>query len=109
MAYSEELADRVRGLLLARDGYSERKMFGGICCMINGNMACGIKDDELMLRLNNELADEARKDEHVRDMDLTGRPMKSMVFVGTEGIATDENLAKWVNFAADFAASLPPK
>ena len=107
MAYDEQLAERVRGRLLARDGYSERKMFGGICFMINGNMSCGVVNEDLMLRLNPELAADALKDPNVREMDFTGRPMKGMVYVSREG--WDADLHKWVDLAGDFAASLPAK
>lgn len=107
MAYDEGLAERVRARLLARDGYSERKMFGGICFMLNGNMSCGVVKDDLMLRLNPELAAEALKDKDVREMDFTGRPMKGMVYVGRAGWEAD--LKKWVDLAADFATSLPAK
>ena len=109
MAYDETLASRVRGLLSDRPGYSERKMFGGLCFMINGNMACGIVGDELMVRLAPDRYDDALSQPHARPMDFTGRPMKSMVYVGPGGIGEAEALASWVERGARFAASLPPK
>lgn len=107
MAYDNQLAERVRGLLLSRDGFSERKMFGGICFMLNGNMCCGVVNDDLMLRLDPDLAADALKDANVREMDFTGRPMKSMVYVGRTGWEADLN--RWIDLAASVAASLPPK
>jgi TfoX/Sxy family transcriptional regulator of competence genes len=84
-------------------------MFGGVCFMINGNMCCGVVRDELMLRLGKELATEALDERHTRPMDFTGKPMKSMIFVETEGFSDEQGLKFWVDKAAAFAASLPPK
>jgi TfoX/Sxy family transcriptional regulator of competence genes len=109
MAYDEQLARRVRSLLEGCDGYSERKMFGGLCCMLHGNMCCGVVGGELMLRLGEAGAEQALFEPHVREMDFTGRPMKSMVYVAAAGIKQDSELRRWVELAAEFASSLPPK
>lgn len=109
MAYDEGLAQRVRELLEPYDGTSERKMFGGLAFMLRGNMCCGVLDDELMLRLSPEDAQSALREENTREMDFTGRPMKGMLFVTPPGLESDEDLAGWVDAAADFALSLPPK
>jgi TfoX/Sxy family transcriptional regulator of competence genes len=109
MAYDEELAVRMRGVLAVTPDVSERKMFGGLAFMVAGNMACGIVGSDLMLRLGEEGADAALDQPHVRPMDFTHRPMKSMVYVGPEGVATDATLQHWVGKALAFASSLPPK
>jgi TfoX/Sxy family transcriptional regulator of competence genes len=109
MAYDEALADRVRDVLAARADLTERKMFGGIAFMIGGNMAVGVIDDDLMVRLDPADAEKALDEPHTRPMDFTGRPMKGMLFVDSAGTATDEDLAGWTEAGADFAASLPPK
>jgi TfoX/Sxy family transcriptional regulator of competence genes len=109
MAFDEQLADRVRDVLAARPELSERKMFGGIAFMIGGNMAVGVLGEDLMVRLDPVDAEKALAEAHVRPMDFTGRPTKNMVYVSTEGTASDESLAGWVDAGADFAASLPPK
>ncbi len=109
MAYDETLAGRIRQALAPRPDIGERKMFGGLAFMLAGNMCCGVIADTLMLRLGNEGATEALGEPHTRPMDFTGRVMKSMLYVGPAGIATPEDLHRWVNRAADFAASLPPK
>ena len=108
VAYDEELADRVRVVLADEPGLTERKMFGGLAFMIGGNMACGIVQDELMLRLGAEGADAALDEPHVREMDFTGRPMTGMVYVERAGL-DDAGLRRWVERAAAFARSLPPK
>jgi TfoX/Sxy family transcriptional regulator of competence genes len=107
MAYDQDLADRVRAVLPA-EPVTERQMFGGLTFMLNGHMFCGVVKDTLMVRLGPDGADRALDRPHVRPMDFTGRPMKSMVFVepgGLHGAA----LRDWVTAAADYARELPPK
>ena len=109
MAFDEALADRVRDLLSARSEVSERRMFGGIAFMVAGNMAVGIVGDDLMVRLDPADAERALSEPHTRPMDFTGKPARNMVFVDSEGTASDSDLASWVDAGADFATSLPPK
>jgi len=109
VAYDEALSERVRAVTSLREDIVERKMFGGIAWMLAGNMACGVLGDELIVRLAPEEADKALAEPHTREFDFTGRPMRNIVMVGPEAIATDEELAGWVDAGADFAASLPPK
>jgi TfoX/Sxy family transcriptional regulator of competence genes len=109
VAYDETLADRVREALSARGDLTERKMFGGIAFMIGGNMAVGVIEDDLMVRVDPADAEQALIEPHTRPMDFTGRPMRGMLFVDSEGTAADRDLAGWVEAGADFAASLPPK
>lgn len=109
MAYDESLADRVREALAPRAELTERKMFGGIAFMLGGNMAVGVIDEDLMVRLDPTDAQRALAEPHVRPMDFTGRPMRGMIFVDPGGTAGDEDLASWIEAGADFAASLPPK
>jgi TfoX/Sxy family transcriptional regulator of competence genes len=109
MAFDEELADRVRNLLSARAELSERRMFGGIAFMVAGNMACGILGEDLIVRLGEEEAEKALREDGVRPFDFTGRPMKTTVYVSPERTSDEAGLAEWVEAGADFAASLPPK
>jgi TfoX/Sxy family transcriptional regulator of competence genes len=111
VAYSEELGDRISDVLAPRgDAISERKMFGGLAFMVNGNMACGLMSNGgLMVRLAAEDADRALGEPHVREMDFTGRKMKGFVIIEPAGFEADEDLASWVEAGADYAASLPPK
>jgi TfoX/Sxy family transcriptional regulator of competence genes len=108
MAFSEELAERIRDALAGRADLSERKMFGGIAFMLGGNMAAGVVGEDLMVRLGPD-AERALAEPHVRPMDFTGKPIKSMIYVDAAGIESDEALASWVEAGADYAASLPPK
>lgn len=109
MAFDEELADRVRGLLIREDGYSERKMFGGVCFMLDGNMCCGVISNDLMVRLGPERGDAALSEPHVRPMDFTGRPMTGHAYVSAGGTEDEVALARWVERCIAFCRSLPPK
>ncbi len=109
MAYDEQLAERIRVALARHPGLTERKMFGGIAFMLNGNMCCGIVKDDLMVRVGPQAHDEALAQPHARPMDFAGRPMKGMVYVGPAGLRSDSALAAWVQRGVDFAATLPPK
>ena len=109
MAYDEELAARVREILEESVPLSERKMFGGIAFMVHGNMCCGVTNDDLMLRLGPEVAEEALSDPNVRPMDFTGRPMKGYVFVSSDGTATEAELRRHLQSALAFVETLPPK
>jgi TfoX/Sxy family transcriptional regulator of competence genes len=109
MAYDEDLADRIRGLVAMRDGYSERKMFGGLCFMLHGNMFAGVVHDDLMLRVGKEGFDAALQRPAVRPMDFTGRPMTNMVYIAPSGIATDAALRGWLDEALAYVDTIPPK
>jgi TfoX/Sxy family transcriptional regulator of competence genes len=108
MAYDQALAQRVRGLLSRRRGLVERKMFGGVAFMIHGNMACGVLDDDLILRLGPD-APKALRRAHAKPFTVTGRAMRGFVVVTSQGSRTQAMLKGWVLKAAEFAARLPPK
>lgn len=107
MPYSEDLATKVRGLLQLNDGLSEKQMFGGLAFMLNGNMACGVVGEELMVRVGPDNYQAALGERYTRPMDFTGRPLKGMVYVEEDAVA--EDLDGWVTRGAEFAGSLPPK
>ncbi len=109
MAYDEDLADRVRALLAGRSGVREQKMFGGLAFMLNGNMACGVLGGELVVRVGKENLDDALSHPGSRPFDMTGRPMRSFVYVAAEGLATDEGLTRWAGKGISYAESLRPK
>lgn len=108
MAYSETLAQRIRGVLPASD-FVEKKMFGGIAFMLNGNMCCGIVQESLMARVGPAQHESILALPHVRPMDFTGRPSKGMVYVDPPGIATEEDLRSWINRCLAFVETLPVK
>jgi TfoX/Sxy family transcriptional regulator of competence genes len=109
MAFDQRLADRVRELVGDREGFEEKRMFGGVAFLLHGNMCCGVIEDDLICRLGEEAASDALAEPHVRPFDLTGRAMKGWAMVNHAALEDDEQLARWVDEAADFAASLPAK
>ena len=109
MAYDENLAERVRTLFAGRTGAREQKMFGGLCFMLNGNMACGVSGSELVVRVGKENLDEALALPHSRPFDMTGRPMRGFVYVAADGLASDLGLEEWAQRGVSYAQSLPPK
>ncbi len=109
MAYDEQLAERARTALKGTNGLAERKMFGGLCFIVNGNMACGVVGEKLMLRVGAENHEAVLKLKHAHPMDFTGKPMKGMVYVGPEGVRTAANVKLWVERALAFAGALPVK
>lgn len=109
MAYDEGLAQRVREALEEESPFSEKKMFGGVCFLVKGNMACGILGDALIVRVGPQRYAEALKAPAARPFDITGRAMKGWVMVSSEGHAADRDLTAWVQRGLEFARSLPPK
>lgn len=109
MAYNEGLAQRMREHLPDDTSLVEKKMFGGVGFMFQGNMACGIYKDELIVRVNHEDYEEMLTRPHIRPFDITGRPMRGWIMVGPEGYASDTDLRYWVDQGLSFASSLPPK
>lgn len=109
MAYNEDVAGRLRKILERRKGITERKMFGGLTFLMNGNMCCGVIDKNVVLRLGKEGAEKALQERHTREMDFTGTPLASMVYLRAAGYKTDEDLRGWVKRALDFAKTLPAK
>ena len=109
MAYDEGLAQRIRDVIGSRSDIEEKKMFGGIAFMLNGNMCCGVVKADLCLRLGKEGTAAALEETHVRPMDFTGKPLKTMVYVSAKGIADDADLEAWVERGMAFAETLPKK
>ena len=109
MAASKLLVERVRHLLSRRREITEKKMFGGVCFLLNGNMLVAVWNDSLIARLGIEQAIIALKEPDVRAMDLTGRPMKGWIIVELDGIDSDRRLTHWIDLSTTFARTLPAK
>jgi TfoX/Sxy family transcriptional regulator of competence genes len=109
MPFDEELAQRVRLVLAESPDVGERRMFGGLAFLVGGHMACGVVGGDLMLRLGEAGADAALDCPHVRPMDFTGRPMRTMVYVAAEGIVADRTLREWIERAVEYVRAMPPK
>src|SRR5262245_19948327 len=109
MAFSEALAERIRHLLARRKHVEEKKMFGGVDFLLNGNMLVGVWKDSLIVRLGPEEGEEALKEPHVSEFNITGRAMKGWVLVAPEGIEAGDELSGWVQRAVKFVGKLPAK
>jgi TfoX/Sxy family transcriptional regulator of competence genes len=109
MACDGGLAERVRTALAGSTGVAERKMFGGLCYLLRGNMFCGVVDDHLMVRVGAEAYQAALAMPHTREMDFTGRPLRGLVYVAPTGIRTKRALAVWLERGMAYARSLPAK
>jgi hypothetical protein len=108
MVYNEQLAGRIRALAKRRR-LDEKKMFGGVAFMFNGNMCFGVHKDDLMVRVGPERYEKALALPGARPMEITGRPMKGFVFVSPSRLSNDAALKKWLDMGLDFASSLPRK
>ena len=109
MAYDEALGGRIRAILLDQPGLVEKKMFGGVGFMVQGNMACGVHKDMLVVRVGPDAYEEKMKYPYTRPFDMTGRAMKGWVMVEPGGFESDTDLKEWVQSGLDFALTLPPK
>ena len=109
MAFDEGLAERLREILDRRRGVTEKKMFGGLCFLLNGRMFVGIVKQTLMVRVGPDAHATALRQPHARPMDFTGRPMRGYVFVEPAGFEADADLREWVRLALGFVSKLPPK
>lgn len=108
MPHDPHLAERMRAALAARAGIQEKKMFGGYCWMLGGNMLCGVEVGRYMFRVGREQEAEALKGPGAAPMDITGRPMRGFVWVRAEH-ADGDALVGWIDLATAYVRSLPPK
>jgi TfoX/Sxy family transcriptional regulator of competence genes len=110
MPLDEAFAQRVRELMEPRPGLTERRMFGGIGFMVDGNMATGVSSrGMLIVRVDPEDAERARREPGAEAFEMNGRVAKGFVLVSQDVLGDDAELAHWVDAGANYAQSLPPK
>ena len=110
MAYDELLADRIREVVQGETGLAEKRMFGGLAFLINGNMAVAASSQGgLLLRIDPGKTDTLVKKPHVGRFEMRGREMDGWLRVDTEAVKTDKQLRGWVSHGVTYARSLPPK
>ena len=103
MAYNEKLADRVRELIaVTHKKILEKRMFGGLCFMVNDKMCVGVEQERLMVRLDPLKYEEALEQEGARPMDFTGKVMKGYIFVDIEALNTKKKLEYWLKLALEY-------
>ena len=109
MAFDEALAARVRQCLAHLKKTEERKMFGCIAFLVRGNAVVGVWKRSLIARVGRDDYEEALREPHVRDFDITGKKMRGWVVVGPGGVEEDGQLTEWVRRALEFVGTLPSK
>ncbi len=110
MAYDEDLADRIRELLGAQRGVEEKRMFGGLAFMVNGNMSvCVSGQGGLMVRVPRDDTEKLLSREHVEPMVMAGRETRGWLRVSVAGVKTKRQLQGWVTRGVDYAKTLPRK
>ncbi|MBN1348157.1 TfoX/Sxy family protein [candidate division KSB1 bacterium] len=106
MPYNTEIDDRIRQIISDWNHTHHKKMFGGICYFLHGNIFCGVWHDFLILRLGEARAKEALELPHVKPFDITGRSMKGWIMVAEEGFKEQQSLSVWLEQASEFAVGL---
>ncbi len=109
MAYNTKLEDTIDSAVTRWKDVEKKKLFGGVCYLIKGNMAFGIHKDFLIVRVDKDLGEKSLKDKNVKPFDITGRPMSGWVMVSAAGWSNKAALAKWMDAGKQFAISLPEK
>jgi TfoX/Sxy family transcriptional regulator of competence genes len=109
MVYDKSLAARIRKVLSRRKNISEKKMFGGIAFLLNGNICVGVWKEFLIVRVGPDQYEEALAEPCVKEFDMTGRAMKGWIMVDAEGTEPDQEIRWWVKSAVKFVRTLPPK
>ena len=101
--YNEKLADRTREIIsLTHKKVIEKKMFGGLCFMVNDKMCVGVEQERLMVRLDPARYDEVIDKEGCKPMDFTGKVMKGFVFVDVDTLNTNKKLKYWIDLALEY-------
>jgi TfoX/Sxy family transcriptional regulator of competence genes len=109
MPYNQRLAERLRQKLIPLVQVDEKKMFGGIAFMLNGNMLVGVIKDSVIVRVGPDGHATALKQPGARPFDLTGKPMSGWVMVSEKGYDSDRDLERWIHLALEFVRTLPTK
>jgi TfoX/Sxy family transcriptional regulator of competence genes len=110
MAYDEDLAYRIRELLVDAPDITEKKMFGGLAFLVGGNMAVAAsRQGGIMVRVEPADTDALVAKPHARPFEMRGRELDGWVRVDEEGVRTKRQLEPWVRRAVAHASALPPK
>ena len=110
MAYDEDLANRIRSLLAGERGLTEKRMFGGLGFLVDGNLAVSASGrGGLLVRVDPAETDRLLSRAHVGPFETRGRPLDGWLRVDTEGVRTKRQLEPWVTRGLAYARSLPPK
>ena len=108
MPYDIQLAEAMREALRGRSDIEEKKMFGGYCWMLNGNMLCGVEVGRFMFRVGKQLETEALARPGATPMDITRKPMPGFIWVDADA-AIETGLDSWIELASRYVGALPRK
>ncbi len=109
MPYDPGLAYRLQEILEGKPNLIEKKMFGGIGWMLNGNMCVGVYREWLIIRVGESIGKTIFSLPNVKPMDITGKPMKGWAMVSPEGLEDEEDLRRFVKMAIEFVGQMTPK
>ncbi|MGD0610588.1 MAG: TfoX/Sxy family protein [Anaerolineales bacterium] len=109
MPYNLELARRIRIQIGSLAGLEEKKVFGGVGFLLNGNMACGVNQENLVVRLDPKRSEDALAKPHVKPFSMGSRSMAGWIVVSPQGCKNDEDLKTWIREGIDYSGFLPPK
>ncbi|OMB98853.1 TfoX/Sxy family protein [Mycobacterium colombiense] len=110
MAYDEDLANRIRELVGTESGVEEKRMFGGLAFLINGNMSVAVSGQGgLLVRVPPQDTDKLVERAHVSPMVMAGKEARGWLRVEAAGVQTKRQLDSWVARGVGYARSLPPK
>ena len=110
MAYDDDLANQLRDLLADEPAVSEKKMFGGLAFLLQGNLSVSASHTGgLLARIDPADTEAFLARPHVSPMEMAGRRMEGWVIVAPEGLKTKRELAAWVRRSVTFVKTLPPK
>jgi hypothetical protein len=109
MSYNKELESRINKALSGWKNTDDKKMFGGVCHLLSGNMFCGVYKNFLILRLGEAGSRDALELPNVKPFDITGRPMKGWVMMEQKGVEEEKDLRAWLNRAKEYVDTLPKK
>jgi TfoX/Sxy family transcriptional regulator of competence genes len=109
MPYDTDLAGRVQKMVGRRKGFAEKKMFGGVGFLLNGNMCVGVWKEFLIVRVGLEEYEAALEERFVQEFDITGKSLRGWVMVQAEGTESEADLKSWIESAIAFVRTLPAK
>jgi len=109
MPYNKAIEEQIDAVIEQWGNIEKKKMFGGICYLINGNMCFGIWKDYLIIRTGREVAEQKLREAHVKPFDITGKPMKGWIMVDQAAWRTTAKLGDWLTLGREFALTLPEK
>jgi len=109
MSYNRDIEENIDALIRSWENIEKKKMFGGICYLLGGNICFGIWQDFLIVRTGADAASSKQREQHVKPFDITGKPMKGWLMVAKEGVRTSEQLEGWLLLCRDYTFTLPRK